>query len=83
VAARTGLGVLLAPEPYLPRYDLTQVRFAAALDDSALKWPSDDLWLVGHRATRDLPRVQAVWDFLAERLRALKSESVPQKKRRR
>jgi DNA-binding transcriptional LysR family regulator len=65
-AARAGLGVLLAPEPYLVPSGLVAIAFAPAL---APAWPSDDLWLVGHRALRDVPRVAAVWDFLAEELR--------------
>jgi len=28
------------------------------------------LWLVGHRALRTVPRVAALWDFLAERILA-------------
>jgi len=69
VAAATGLGLVLAPIPYLDRSSLVPVRFADALAKSAEGWPSDDLWLVGHRALRDVPRVSAVWTFLAEELR--------------
>jgi DNA-binding transcriptional LysR family regulator len=69
-AAATGLGVLLAPIPYLERSHLVPIRYTAALRDSADVWPSDDLWLVGHRALRDVPRVAAVWTFLAEELRS-------------
>jgi DNA-binding transcriptional LysR family regulator len=69
VAAATGLGIVLAPIPYLARSGLVPVRFAAGLAKSAGSWPSDDLWLVGHRALRDIPRVSAVWTFLAEELR--------------
>jgi hypothetical protein len=47
------------------------VDYAPALAASADEWPSDDLWLAGHRATRDLPRVAAVWKFLAEELREM------------
>lgn len=68
-AAATGLGVLLAPIPYLDRSNLVPVRFTAALRASTDAWPADDLWLVGHRALRDVPRVAAVWTFLAEELR--------------
>ena len=65
-AARAGLGILLAPVPYLEPSGLVAIDYAPAL---APAWPSDDLWLVGHRALRDVPRVAAVWDFLAEELR--------------
>ncbi|MEO8704119.1 MAG: LysR family transcriptional regulator [Kofleriaceae bacterium] len=69
VAAATGLGIVLAPVPYLERSGLVPVRYAAALAKSTETWPSDDLWLVGHRALREVPRVAAVWAFFAEELR--------------
>lgn len=68
-AAASGLGVMLAPAPYLPRAKLVPVRYAAALRESAEAWHVDELWLVGHRALRDVPRVAAVWTFLVEELR--------------
>ena len=69
VAAAAGLGALLAPLPYLARNNLVELPFASALAATAEGWPTDDLWLVGHRTLRDLPRVAAVWTFLAEELR--------------
>jgi len=71
VAAESGLGVLLVPVPYLPTHGLRPVPYAEALEPSAAAWPVDDLWLVGHRALRDVPRVAAVWTFLAEQMRIL------------
>ncbi|HEU4407769.1 MAG TPA: LysR family transcriptional regulator [Polyangiaceae bacterium] len=68
VAARSGLGVVLAPEPYARVHALAPVAFADALAPDAAAWPSDDLWLVGHRALRDVPRVAAVWGFLLDEL---------------
>ncbi|XXX81715.1 LysR family transcriptional regulator [Sorangium sp. So ce134] len=68
-AAEIGLGAVLVPEPYLRVHALVPLRFAGALEASAAEWPTDDLWLVGHRALRDVPRVAAVWAFLAEELR--------------
>jgi len=70
-AAVSGLGVVLAPETYIARAGLTAIRFAPGLAASTEDWPSDDLWLVGHRALRDVPRVAAVWAFLADDLRAM------------
>jgi DNA-binding transcriptional LysR family regulator len=66
-AVRSGLGVALLDE-YAPTVHagLTPVRFARALEASASEWPVDDLWLVGHAALRETPRVAAVWDFLVE-----------------
>ena len=68
-AAGAGLGLVLAPLPYLPRVGLVPVRHASGLRASADAWHRDDLWLVGHRALRDVPRVAAVWTFLADELR--------------
>lgn len=74
-AVASGLGVALAPEPYLRARGLAALRHAAALDRDAASWPIDTLWLVGHRALRDIPRVAAVWEFLIEELRALNRRS--------
>lgn len=68
-AAGAGLGVVLAPAPYARVHDLIRVRLADALAPAAADLPIDDLWLVGHRALREVPRVAAVWTFLRERLR--------------
>jgi hypothetical protein len=58
------------PVPYAAKLGLEPVRYAPALADSVESWPSDDLWLVGHRALRDVLRVAAVWTFLTEEFRA-------------
>jgi DNA-binding transcriptional LysR family regulator len=68
-AARSGLAVMLAPVPYLAPSSLVPLDIATALAPSAETWPSDDLWLVGHRTLRDIPRIAAVWDFLVGELR--------------
>jgi DNA-binding transcriptional LysR family regulator len=65
-AAAAGLGVVLAPNAYQAVKTLVPVRFSSALEESAAEWPSDDLWLVGHRALRGVPRVDVVWKFLIE-----------------
>jgi DNA-binding transcriptional LysR family regulator len=67
-AAASGLGLVLVPVPYLPRVGLVPVRYAGGLRASADAWHVDALWLVGHRALRDVPRVSAVWTFFAEEL---------------
>ncbi len=69
VAGRTGLGVLLVPEPYLAACGLVPVRFAKPLQHTTEAVPEAALWLVGHRVLRDSPRVAAVWTFLADELR--------------
>jgi DNA-binding transcriptional LysR family regulator len=68
-AAASGLGALLAPIPYLPRAKLVPLRYTPGLRASAEAWHTDELWIVGHRALRDVPRVAAVWTFLIEELR--------------
>jgi DNA-binding transcriptional LysR family regulator len=68
-AARTGAGVLLAPEQTVTRAGLVPLTLPRRLRASAAEWPVDDLWLIGSRALRDVPRVAAVWRFLVETLR--------------
>lgn len=68
-AASTGLGLLMVPAPYARMHKLVSPKHARALAASTESWPVDDLWLVGHRISRDVPRIAAVWDFLAKELR--------------
>jgi len=63
-AAEAGLGVVLLPNPYGKRRSLTAVRLSATLRASLPPTPRQSLWLVGHRATRDVPRIAAVWDTI-------------------
>jgi DNA-binding transcriptional LysR family regulator len=67
-AAAAGVGVTLASEPYRFVRPLAVVAIARALQPSWDTLPVEDLWLVGHRALRTVPRVAALWDFLAEHL---------------
>lgn len=66
-AVKSGLGVALLDE-YSPAVQsgIVPVRYARELAPSAAEWPVDDLWLVGHAALRDTPRIAAVWAFLEE-----------------
>lgn len=68
-AARAGVGVVLAPAPYLGPSGLTSVKLHRDLAGSLETLPVDRLWLVCHRAQRDVPRIAAVWTFLAETMR--------------
>lgn len=65
-AVRLGLGVMLVPLPYATVRGLRRLRLGDALESSLAALPGDPLWLVGHRALRDVPRIAAVWDWLAE-----------------
>lgn len=71
-SATAGLGVALVPAPSLPHYGLVPVKLAPGLRADAKAWPDDDLFLVTHRALRDVPRVRAVWDALVEHVTALR-----------
>ncbi len=68
-AAERGVGAVLVPEPYLELWDLQPLEFSSELVSSTKSWPVDELWLVGHRALRDVPRVAAVWSFLVRLFR--------------
>lgn len=65
-AARAGLGVMIAAKAY-EQEGLVEVARARSLDAAWAELPSSTLWLVGHRALRQVPRVAAVWAFLLER----------------
>lgn len=60
----SGLGVALIPSKSLAHYGLAPVKLGSKLRHSMRDWPRDDLFLVTHRAVRNVPRVRAVWDFL-------------------
>lgn len=66
-AARAGVGVALVPEPSVKHFGLVPVKLSKGLSAAAADWPVDDLYLVTHRALRDVPRVRVVWDLLLER----------------
>jgi DNA-binding transcriptional LysR family regulator len=68
-AARAGLGVMLAAEPY-GGTGLVEVDHSRALNDAWAALPTGDVWLVGHRALRGVPRIAAVWDFVLEKFGA-------------
>jgi len=61
------VGVALVPEPSAQHYGLIPVKLGAALREAAQAWPSDELFLVAHRALYEVPRVRAVWKLLVER----------------
>ncbi|MGA9522935.1 MAG: LysR substrate-binding domain-containing protein, partial [Myxococcaceae bacterium] len=65
-AARVGLGVALLPRQYLRVVDgLVEVALSGELRARS-PMPMETLWLVSHRALRDVPRVAAVWEMLVE-----------------
>jgi DNA-binding transcriptional LysR family regulator len=69
-----GLGVALVPAPSVAHYGLVVVDLAPKLRADAAEWPLNDLFLVTHRALRDVPRVKVVWDALSDRFAALNKQ---------
>ncbi len=67
-AVRAGLGAMVVPRPYAALPGLAAVRVGRALGATLAALPEGTLWLVGHRALREVPRVAAVWAWLEERL---------------
>ena len=67
-AAARGLGLALVPEPSAAHYGLAPVALSPALRSASTSWPVDALFLVTHRALRQVPRVRAVWDLLVREL---------------
>lgn len=69
-AVAAGVGVALVPEPSFEAFGLVPVKLAANLRAAASEWPADDLFLVTHRALRQVPRVRVVWELLVAHLSA-------------
>jgi DNA-binding transcriptional LysR family regulator len=67
-AAAAGLGVVLAAEVFSAVRPLSVVKVSRALEPTRETLPTEELWLVGHRALRTVPRVAALWDFLSAEL---------------
>jgi DNA-binding transcriptional LysR family regulator len=67
-AATAGLGILIASEPFRFVRRLVPIAIGRALQPGWDALPVEELWLVGHRALRTVPRIAALWDFLAEHL---------------
>jgi DNA-binding transcriptional LysR family regulator len=63
-----GVGVALVPEGNVARKGVVPVKLGTSLREAASELPSEDLYLVTHRALRNVPRVRAVWDLFVERL---------------
>lgn len=65
-AVEAGLGAALLPPLYARVAAVAPVRHSRTLANSASELPSNETWLVGHRALRAVPRVAVVWAFLVE-----------------
>lgn len=63
-AVASGIGVALLPKPSVEHYRLQPIELHRSLRTLAEAWPVDELFLVSHRALRDVPRVHAVWEAI-------------------
>jgi DNA-binding transcriptional LysR family regulator len=70
-AIESGLGVGLHPHAFARAARLAPLRLAPALVKRLPPWPSGQVWLVSHRALRQVPRVAVVWEFLLAELTAI------------
>src|SRR5690606_7993485 len=66
-AVRAGLGAMVVPRPYAALRGLVEVPCARAVKGSLAALPQGTLWLVGHRALREVPRIAVVWAWLKQR----------------
>ncbi len=65
-AVEAGLGAALLPPVCARLAEVAPVRVLPALRVSVEELPTNETWLVSHRALRAVPRVAAVWKFLLE-----------------
>ena len=70
-AVRGGLGVPPTPLIYAQLPGFARVDCSPKLRKQLAAIPHGALWLVGHRALRDVPRIDAVWSWIEERFAAL------------
>jgi DNA-binding transcriptional LysR family regulator len=63
-AVRAGIGIKLEVRPFLSLSGLAELPMPKRCE--SIEVPRGELWLVGHRALRSVPRVAATWEFLAD-----------------
>lgn len=63
-AVRAGLAAMVVPRAYAGLSGLATVRCSRAIEKSIAALPEGTLWLVGHRALREVPRIAVVWEWL-------------------
>jgi len=72
-AAEAGLGVLVLPRIFCKTSRLVPVALAPKFRAKLPPFPKGALWLVGHRALREVPRIAAVWSFIEEEAKRIAS----------
>jgi len=70
-AAAAGLGLVMVDEIMARACGLVPVPLAPELRRTVPSLPGGELWLVAHRALRNVPRVAAAWEFLVEEVRRI------------
>jgi DNA-binding transcriptional LysR family regulator len=63
-AAENGVGLVLLSKAFCRARPVFEASLVPALAREAASLPVLELWLVGHRALREVPRVAAVWDLI-------------------
>lgn len=63
-AAESGLGLVLLSKAFGRVRPLLEASLVPALAREAVTLPGLEVWLVGHRALREVPRVAVVWDLI-------------------
>lgn len=66
-AVRAGIGAMVVPKAYAKLAGLAVVRCSSAIEKSIAALPEGTLWLVGHRALREVPRISVVWEWIKRR----------------
>lgn len=70
-AAKVGLAVALLPRFIGELNGLVALATRGEAQEALARLPPEIVWMVGHRALRDVPRVAAVWDLFLERAASL------------
>jgi DNA-binding transcriptional LysR family regulator len=65
-AAEAGAGLVFGTPQLSALRDLVEPKMAPSIREALATLPEDDLWLVGHAATREVPRIAAVWAFFED-----------------
>jgi DNA-binding transcriptional LysR family regulator len=81
-AAESGLGLVLLSKAFCRVRPIIEAALAPALAREAETLPMLELWLVGHRALREVPRIAAVWDLISEEFARFQGKSAPARRRK-
>ena len=67
-AVAAGLAAMVVPKAYAELAGVVKVRCGSAIEESLAALPEGTLWLVGHRALREVPRIRVVWGWFGQRV---------------